>query len=69
MEVKKFHPFVVKPKTKTSPLVRPLVPQPLPKSKTKHKPRTKFEARGLSLENKKKLNNTYAKCFVKTSRK
>ena len=67
MEVKKFNPFVVKPKTKTKP--KPLVPQPLPKAKTKHKPRIKFEARGLSLENKKKLNKACAKCFVKTSRK
>ena len=36
-----------------------------PKAKTK----TKLEARGLSLENKKKLDIIYARGFVKTSRK
>ena len=50
MEVKKYNPFVVKPK---------------PKPKTK----TKLEARGLTLENEKKLDTLYAKGFVKTSRK
>ena len=37
--------------------------------KTKPKPKTKLEARGLSLENKKKLDTIYAKGFVKTGRK
>ena len=62
MEVKKYNPFVVvvKPKPKT---------MQLPKAKIKPKPKTKLEIKGLSLENKKKLDNFYAKRFVKTSRK
>ena len=64
MEVEKHNPFVVKPlpKTKTKPK-----PKPLPKAKIKPKLKTKFEARGLSLENKK-VDTIYAKDFVKTSR-
>ena len=54
MEVKKYNSFVVKTK---------------PKFKAKPKAKTKLEARGLSLENKKKLDTIYAKGFVKTSRK
>ena len=60
MEVKKYNPFIVQPKTK---------PKQSPKAKTKPKPKTKLEARGLTLENKKKLDTIYAKGFVKTSRK
>ena len=56
MEVKKYNPFVVKLKTK-------------PKPQPKPKPKTKLEARGLCLENKKKLDTFYAKSFVKTSSK
>ena len=41
----------------------------LPKAKIKPKAKTKFEAKGLSLENKKKLDIDYAKGFVETSRK
>ena len=59
MEVKKYNPFVViKPK-----------PKPRVKPKAKPKPQTKLEARGLALENKKKLEIIYAKGFVKTSTK
>ena len=61
MEVKKYNPFVVKPKTKTT-------PKPLPKVSTKPQPKTKLEGRGLTLENKKKLDTIYAKGFVKASR-
>ena len=58
MEVKKYNPFVViKPK-----------PKPRVKPKAKSKPQTKLEARGLALENKKKLDIIYARGFVKTSR-
>ena len=58
MEVKKYNPFVViKPK-----------PKPRVKPKAKPKPQTKLEARGLALENKKKLDIIYARGFVKTSR-
>ena len=66
MEVKKYNPFVVEPlaKTKTKPQSKPL-----PKAKSKPKFKTKLEARGLSLENKKKLDTIYANGFVKTSRK
>ena len=62
MEVKKYNPLVVKPKTKTK-------SKPLPKAKTKPKPKTKLEVRRLSLENEKKLDTIYAEGFVKTSRK
>ena len=59
MEVKRFNLFVViKPK-----------PKPSVKPKAKPKPQTKFEARGLALENKKELGIIYAKGLVKTSRK
>ena len=55
MEVKKYNPFVViKPK---------------PKPKVRPKAKIKLEAKGLPLENKKKLDIIYAKGFVKTSRK
>ena len=48
MEVKKYNPFVViksKPKS-----------EPLPKTKIKPKPKTELEAKGLTLDNKKKLD-------------
>ena len=55
MEVKKYNPFVViKPK---------------PKPKVRPNAKIKLEAKGLSLENKKKLDIIYAKGFVMTSRK
>ena len=61
MEVKKYNPFVViKPKPKG---------KPLPKATIKPKPKTEREAKGLTLDNKKKLDTIYAKGFVKTSRK
>ena len=53
MEVKKYNPFVVI-KSK-------------PKVKIKPKPKTELEAKGLTLDNKKKLDTIYAKDFVKTS--
>ena len=65
MEVKKYNPFTVK--TKPTGFNRELSSKTKPKSKPK--PQTKLEARGLSLENKKKLDTIYAKGFVKTSRK
>ena len=59
MEVKKYNTFVViKPK-----------PKPRVKPKANPKPQIKLEARGLALENKKKLDIIYAKSFVRTSRK
>ena len=61
MEVKKYNPFVViksKPKAK-----------PLPKANIKPKPNTELEAKGLTLDNERKLDTNYAKVFVKTSRK
>ena len=60
MEVKNYNPFVVKPNPKPK-------PKPLPKATTKHEPKTKLEAKGLTLENKKKLDMIHAKGFVKTS--
>ena len=65
MEVKKYNPFVVKTKPTGFTLERSSKTKP----KIKPKPQTKLEARGLSLENKKKLDTIYAKGFVKTSRK
>ena len=61
MEVKKFNPFVgpvlfLKPKTKPK-------DKPKPKAKTKPKPKTKLEAKGFSLENKKKLDIFFAEGF------
>ena len=57
MEVKKYNPFVfIKPK-----------PNPRVKPKAKPKTQTKLEARGLALDNKKKLDIIFAKRFVKTS--
>ena len=61
MEVKKYNLFVViksKPKAK-----------PLPKAKIKRKPKTELEAKGLTLDNKKKLDTIYTKGFFRTSRK
>ena len=59
MEVKKYNPFVVI-KTK---------PKPRPKPKVRPKAKIKLEARGLALENKKKLDIIYAKGFVNTNKK
>ena len=56
MEVTKYNPFVANPKTKT-------------KRKTENKTEKKLEAKGLALENKKKLDIIYAKGLVKTSKK
>ena len=53
MEAKKYNPFVI----------IKLKPEPGPK------PKVKFEARGLALENKKKLDIIYAKGFVSTNKK
>ena len=39
------------------------------KPKPKPKPKPKLEARGLALENKKKLDIIYAKGFVNTNKK
>ena len=57
MEVKKYNPFVVinsKPKTKT-----------LPMAKVKPKPKTELEAKGLTLGNKKKLDNFMLKVLLR----
>ena len=68
MEVKKYNTFVViKPEPTGSTRERSSKPEPKPKVRPKAK--IKIEAKGLSLENGKKLNIIYAKGFVKTSRK
>ena len=61
MELKKYNTFVAKsnPKTTGSTLER----------SSKTKPKTKLQAKGLSQENKKKLDFIYAKCFDKTCKK
>ena len=62
MEVKKYNPFVViKPAGSTR--ERNSKPWNRPKAKIK------LEARGLALENKKKLDIIYAKIFVNTNKK
>ena len=62
MEVKKYNPFVViKPTGSTR--ERSSKPRARPKAKIK------LEARGLALENKKKLDIIYAKGFVNTNKK
>ena len=53
MEVKKYNPFVI------------IKPKPKPGPK----PKVKLEARGLALENKKKLDIISAKGFVNTNKK
>ena len=61
MEIKKYNPFdVIKPKSKA---------KQLPKAKVKPKPINELEAKGLTLDNKKKLDIIYANSFVKTIRK
>ena len=68
MEVKKYNLFVViKPKPTGSTRERSSKPKPKPEVRPKAK--IKLEAKGLPLENKKKLDIIYAKGFVKTSRK
>ena len=62
MEVKKYNPFVVI-ETKGSTHERSSKPKPRPK------PKVMVEARGLALENKKKLDIIYAKIFVNTNKK
>ena len=78
MEVKKYNPFVVTNKSTGFTRERSLKSKHKTNPKTESKPtgsarerssKTKLEARGLSLENKKKLDTIYAKGFVKTSRK
>ena len=79
MEVKKYNPFVViKPTGSTRERSSKPQAKPLPKPKIKptgstrersSKPKTELEAKGLTLDNKKKLDTIYAKGFVKTSRK
>ena len=69
MEVKKYNPFVVMNKSKPTGCTRERSSKPRVKPKAEPKPQTKLEARGLALENEKKLDIIYAKGFVKTSRK
>ena len=66
MEIKKYNPFVViKPKPTGSTRERSSKPKP----KVRPKAKIKLEAKGLSLENIKKIDIIYAKGFVKTSKK
>ena len=66
MEVKKYNPFVViKPTGST----RERSSKPKPKPRSRPKAKIKLEARGLALENKKKLDIIYAKGFVNTNKK
>ena len=70
MEVKNYNPFVViKPKPKTTGSTGERSSKPKSKPKIRPKAKIKLEAKGLSLENKTKLDIIYAKGFVKTSRK
>ena len=68
MEVKKYNHFVViRPKPTGSTRERSSKTELKPK--VKPKPKVKLEARGLALENKKKLDIIYAKGFVNTNKK
>ena len=68
MEIKKYDPFVIiRPKPTGSTHERSSKTERKPK--VKPKPKVKLEARGLALENKKKLDIIYAKGFVNTNRK
>ena len=69
MEVKKYNPFVVMNKSKSKPKTKPKTESKPTGSACERSSKTKLEARGLSLENKKKLDTIYAKGFVNTSRK
>ena len=68
---KKFSPFVVykpnglhpRPKVEARPK-----PKPLHTAKLKLKTSRKLEAKGLFLENKKKLDIVYGKCLFKATR-
>ena len=71
MEVEIYSPFaVVKPlpKPKTKSITKARRASPLG-TQSKPKPKTKLEAKGLTLENKKKLDIIYAKEFVRTTTK
>ena len=65
MEFKKYNPFVVMNKPTGSTRERSSKPKP----KVRPKAKIMLEARGLALENKKKVDIIYAKGFVWTSRK
>ena len=68
MEVKKYNPFVViKPKPTGSTRERSSKTELKPQ--VKPKPKVKLVARGLALENEKKLDIFYAKGFVNTNEK
>ena len=70
MEVEKYNPFVViKPKPKAKPLPKAKIKPTGSTRERSSKPKTEFDAKGLTLDNKKKLDTFYAKSFVKTSRK
>ena len=70
MEVKKYNPFVViKLKPKAKPLSKAKIKPTGSTREQSSKPKTELEAKGLTLDNKKKLDTIYAKGFVKTSRK
>ena len=68
--MKKFNPFVViKPKPKAKPLPKATIKPTASTRERSSKPKTELEAKGLTLDNKKKLDIVYAKGFVNTSRK
>ena len=70
MEVKKFNLFVViKPKPKAKPLPKAKIKPTGSTRERSSKPKTQLEAKGLTLDNEKKLDTIYVKGFVKTSRK
>ena len=69
MEVKKYNAFVViKPKPKAKPLPKAKIKPTGSTRERSSKPKTELKAKGLTLDNKKKLDTTYAKGIVKTSR-
>ena len=69
MEVKMYNPFVViKPKPKAKPLPKAKIKPTGSTRARSSKPKKELEAKGLTLDNKKKLDSIYAKGFVKTRR-
>ena len=67
MEVKKYNPVVViRPKPKAKPLTKAKIKATGSNRERSSKPKTELEAKGLTLDNKKKLDTIYAKGFVKT---
>ena len=66
MEVKQYNHFVViKPMGSSRERSSKPNAKPLPRAKIKPKPKTELEAKGLTLDNKEKLDTVYAKILLR----